>query len=218
MVKESFIRQKDLFNPIEVGGKVQIIGVGSVGSFVALSLAKMGITDLEVWDDDRVEAHNLPNQFYRLNDIRYSKVVALYDIVQDFCGSSIKFNDRRYNGEELDGLVISAVDSMGTRSLIWDNIKDSKKVAHYIDTRMGGNLMRIYSIDLKDKKSVKHYEKSLNVEDTLSKLKCTERTIIYNVLTISGIVGSLVAKIFKKEVIPEEIIFDMKNYQFLINE
>ena len=43
---------------------IHIIGCGATGSWVALMLAKMGISNITCWDFDKVEEHNLPNQFF----------------------------------------------------------------------------------------------------------------------------------------------------------
>ena len=56
--------------------KITIVGCGAIGSFVAISLAKMGLTKFEIWDHDKVEEHNLPNQFFFDGDIGMNKTTA----------------------------------------------------------------------------------------------------------------------------------------------
>src|SRR5207244_2270936 len=72
-----FWRQLDLLPLERLDVPVTVIGAGAVGSFVTLTLAKMGLRDLTVFDDDVVDVHNLPNQFYRLTDLGRPKVEAL---------------------------------------------------------------------------------------------------------------------------------------------
>ena len=60
-----FSRQYRIYNPEKSNLDITIIGAGSTGSFTALNLAKMGIKKIKGIDFDIVEAHNLPNQFFR---------------------------------------------------------------------------------------------------------------------------------------------------------
>ena len=47
-------RHMELFNPEKFTLPVHIIGAGATGSWLALSLAKLGITNITVWDFDVV--------------------------------------------------------------------------------------------------------------------------------------------------------------------
>ena len=208
-IAKDYSRQTDIFNPRASQPAIKIIGAGSVGSFITLALAKMGLEDIEIWDGDRVETHNLPNQFYRLQDLGEAKVKALLKIIKMYEGIDIKAHPVPFNGQDLKGIVISAVDSMDARRFVWGQIKGQRKISNYIDTRMGGNLMRIYSVQPRGE--CKFYESTLSKKNKLEELPCTGRTILYNVLAISGLVGNLVKKMIKKESgIPREIIFDLK--------
>jgi hypothetical protein len=192
---------------------IEIIGVGSVGSFIALALAKMGMKAIRVWDADKVQEHNLPNQFYRIADLNKAKTKSLQKIIKEYTGNFIRIQTEPYNGQELKGIVISAVDSLETRAFIWKEIQQQKKVTHYIDTRMGAELMKIYPLDMK-KPGRKFYERTLKPKHKIE-FPCTGRTILYNVLTIAGLTTSLVKKILKKEELPQRITFDLKTLIFI---
>jgi tRNA A37 threonylcarbamoyladenosine dehydratase len=56
---------------------ITVIGAGAVGSCTVLALAKSGAERIVVYDDDVIEAPNLPNQWYRLADVGRPKVIAL---------------------------------------------------------------------------------------------------------------------------------------------
>lgn len=57
--------------------RVTVLGVGGLGSYVALELAAAGVGDLLLVDDDLVEAHNLNRQIlYTQDDVGKSKVGA----------------------------------------------------------------------------------------------------------------------------------------------
>ncbi len=53
---------------------IAIVGCGAIGSYVASSLAKMGLTNFNLYDFDKIEVHNLPNQFFKEKDVGKYKV------------------------------------------------------------------------------------------------------------------------------------------------
>ena len=76
-------RQLSILPPEKITTGVTIVGTGSVGSFVALSLVKMGVKELELWDSDKVELHNIANQYFRLEDLNKYKVEACRDLIME---------------------------------------------------------------------------------------------------------------------------------------
>ena len=59
-----FWRQTDFYKPTEDKRSCLVVGAGAEGSWVTYGLARMGVKDITVIDFDKVEAHNLPNQFF----------------------------------------------------------------------------------------------------------------------------------------------------------
>ena len=57
--------------------KVLLIGVGGVGSHVAVALCRAGIGQLEIVDFDVVDESNLGRQYYEVNDVGVLKVEAM---------------------------------------------------------------------------------------------------------------------------------------------
>lgn len=72
----------EFFNPGLVKKKVHIIGCGAVGSHVAELLARLGITNIHLWDDDVVMTHNIANQNFTVNDFYTPKVLAVESIIK----------------------------------------------------------------------------------------------------------------------------------------
>ena len=78
--------------------------------------------------------------------------------------------------------------------------------------------MRLYPVPMISTLGKGHYEKMLmnpKAKDSLMEIKCTERTILYNVLVISGLVGNLVVKILKEKEVPGHIVFDLMTLTFI---
>ena len=57
--------------------KVAIVGLGGLGSNVAMWLARLGVGQLLLYDFDKVELSNLNRQYYFLEDVGHYKATAL---------------------------------------------------------------------------------------------------------------------------------------------
>jgi hypothetical protein len=205
-----FTRQLDLLDPARIKTPVTIIGAGATGSFTALSLAKMGIHEITVYEFDTVEEHNLPNQFYRIGDLGKPKVLALQEIIRQFEGITIKARNERYKGQKLEGIVIVAVDSMDARIPIWKFVKQNPGVKLFIDSRMGAEVMCVYSFDPNEFYACKEYETILYPSTEAFQVRCTAKTIMYTVLAIASLLANQVKKFLAGELLKKELIFDLK--------
>lgn len=205
-------RQLDIFKPDDKT-KILIVGAGSVGSYVALTLAKMGISDLTVVDFDKVEPHNLPNQFYKTTDIGRPKVEALKDIIKEFTNTEITaINDRIENyltKDKIFDIVILAVDNMKTRKQIFEKYaKHNIYVKYLIDIRTSAENFRIYTIQPVEPEDAKFYESELYSDDEASELPCTAQNIIYTVVGVAAITSSTVKKILSNQKINRFYLYD----------
>lgn len=177
-----FWRQIDVLNPKDIRTPITVVGAGGIGSPTALALVKMGAGNVTVYDDDTIENHNLPNQMYREGDLGKHKVVALAEICRAFSGTAIKAVPERLNGQRLSGVVISGVDSMESRSEIWERVKWNPRVETYIDARMGAEVCRIYTVNPCNTDDIEYYESTQYTDRNAHEAPCTARAIIYNTL------------------------------------
>lgn len=152
------IKHLDYFNPQNVGS-VAIVGVGALGSAVALEIAKLGVTNITIYDDDIVEAHNLPNQLYGLENIDEFKIVAARKLIEKLTGTVVNINPRRVIKEKLRfDYVFCCVDSMAARKQIFNNaIYLNFRTKLYIEGRMNAETGWAYIIDPRDGKQVEQY-------------------------------------------------------------
>ena len=214
---KDYTQQLGLVNQkVVVTKKVTLIGAGAVGSFAALALTKLGVEHLTVYDNDTVESHNIPNQFYK--EVAHEglpKVGALQEVVKEFNGVTIGAVRGLYVKQKLDEVVVVATDSMSSRKLVFDQFCKQKSAKYLIEARMGGELGFVYGVDKKNKQQMKLYKKTWYSDAQATPIACTEKAIIYNVLMIS----SLICRAFKAVVneeksYPYENIFDMRNMMF----
>ena len=208
-----FRRQLGIFNPSEHRNiAVSLIGCGSVGSFTALALAKMGVPILEAWDMDIIEEHNLPNQFFKNDQIGMKKTEALCKVLSEFSEAIVTPREMVSIDSELCGsVIVSAVDSIEARKVIWEAVKKSDAML-YIDSRMGGRIFSVFTVNLDNKKSIKAYEKRLFAAGAPLNVPCTERTIIFNVLGVASVVCNQVTRYAADEETIPEMHFDYTTY------
>jgi molybdopterin/thiamine biosynthesis adenylyltransferase len=184
-----YTRQELILDPITAHNtKVYIFGCGTVGSNVAVELAKMGIGNLYVYDFDVVEPHNIPSQRFDRSDIGVPKVHALMRQLGRVTNSDATLvgTDSRVEGPMLaDGIVVIAVDSMQSRRNIWEKIARYSTGGLVLDFRMSGNLLQVYAF----KPSDTRYEHSLFSDDAADPTPCGGRTVSYTG-ALSGSVGA----------------------------
>lgn len=206
-------RQSDLVDENILNTYITVVGAGAIGSFTVLALAKCGFNRIEVFDNDTVEEHNIPNQFYPLDSIGAHKVRVLRDMVKRFTGVEMHAVMSRFNKDTtaVGGIVISAVDNMESRKIIYNKHKGFPSSRGLIDGRMGGNQLEVYTCDMTDKKSKSFYKKTLWTDEETADVPCTQRAVIYNVLTISSWIVNQVRLLLSKKHFQRELILDLEN-------
>ncbi len=206
-----FLRQIDLVRPEALEVPVHLVGCGGIGSFAALALGKLGCPRLHLYDDDRVEEHNMPNQLFRVADIGRPKVEALAEILETFTGTRPQAHQRRIEGERLQGIVVSGVDSMFARKTLWQKtVRHRAGIPLYLDGRIGAEVCRLYSIRPADPDDVRFYERSLYDDSQAEPVSCTAGTIIYTGFAVASLVADQVKKFATGEAIAREILCDLK--------
>ena len=76
-----FIRQKEL--PLKIPESAAVLGVGGIGSWVALFLALVGVKKLVIVDPDIIEIHNLNRTPYKLGQVGKPKVQAIAELIYE---------------------------------------------------------------------------------------------------------------------------------------
>lgn len=198
-------RQLDILNPETRPLRATIIGVGSLGSYIALTLAKMGAKKLVLYDDDAVEIHNLPIQFFRGKDIGKKKVDAVRDICEEYTpnGIEIESHAEKYSSQRIDtAIVVSALDSHTARREIIKSLVEQAP-ALYIDVRMGGMVGVVYFVSPSSVPD--DYIQSLVGEG--EELPCTARGIVFNALFAGAVVTSQIRNWLIGESYPYKTVF-----------
>ena len=222
-----FSRQLELYNPEERQDKVDIIGVGATGSWVALMLTKLGVKNIGLIDMDTVELHNIPNQIYGNSSIDMFKVNACAKIIKELGSQNsyvgcfnreITEDTASIVGPAYCNTVFCLVDSMQARKDILNGVlKDmegienpNNKPFYWVETRMGLTGYRVYIIDLFNQYEVEEYKKTLYNDDEAETSACgASKSIVSTAMQCaSHAVGLWLAKLNEAEYVPNELIFD----------
>lgn len=215
---DRYFRQQDLIDMEalhEVG--ISIIGCGALGSFCGLLLAKMGAYNLEVWDGDELEEHNLSNQMYPETLLGENKAEALSDIIEEWEGEEITAHDEHFEGGDPREVTIFAVDDIETRTDIWENtIRMNPSVSLLIDGRMGAETGEMRTCQTPFTPSAAdEYDKTLVDPENTTDEPCTARSTMYCASVMSSMMAGCVKKYIENESIPERRNLDMVNYDIL---
>ena len=191
--KQRYSRQQDIVPPDRLAEyRATVVGVGAIGRQVALQLAAMGISRLQLVDFDAVEISNLASQGYLQDDLGRPKVEATAALCRQV-NSDLEIheiNDRFRRGMETGNVLFCAVDSIETRRLIWNATRD--KVDIFIDGRMAAEVLRVLTAC--DVTSYEHYPTTLFAASQAYSGACTAKTTIY---CANIAAGSMIAQFTK---------------------
>jgi molybdopterin/thiamine biosynthesis adenylyltransferase len=215
MESNRFWRQLDLCPPDKLTFPITVIGAGAIGSATVVTLAKMGCSDITVWDEDVLADHNVPNQMCLLDRVGQPKVDALAELVEMLTGVKIKPVSSNYRGQRLEGVVISAVDSMTARQLIWKSVKLKKSVTLFIDARMGAEILRLYTLRPTDLDACEFFEGNLYGSDEAEQLPCSARSIIYCPAVAGALIAAQVKAFAVGEPVQREVLFDIPRMRLI---
>ncbi len=173
-----YSRQRDIVPAERIAAcRVTVIGVGAIGRQVALQLAAMGISWLQLIDFDVIEESNLASQGYLEDDLGKPKVAATAELCKRInSGLEIQqVNDRFRRSMEIGNAVFCCVDSIDIRKLIWEAVKG--RVSFYADGRMSAEVLRVLTVC--DSASRDYYPTTLFSAEQAYQSTCTAKTTIY---------------------------------------
>ena len=223
----------------EVG--VSIIGLGGIGSWLALLLSRLKVRAMYCKDMDKVEAVNLAGQLYQSNDVGSNKTEAVRNLIN-------RFNDRRpsmymdtteftvdshiptisYNTSVHN--VMLGLDSITARQTVYNYWKratmyDSNEYI-LIDGRLTADKWQIFAIPSKDQKRMEVYEKEwLFPQSEAQHLPCSFKQTTYMAAMIASYMCNLFVNFIAestKPIVPYSIpfmtefdaqTFEMKTYE-----
>lgn len=218
-----FLRQTDIIEPAKLDAlNVTIIGLGGIGSPTAEKLARMGVKNITLYDSDEVNEHNRPYTVYRRDQVGRKKTEALADVL---FSAADDLNLRWYNClvnnefQDLNGIVISGLDSMASRKQVWQAIMNQpKQVELYIDGRMAAQIARILIVNPNIPTQKEWYESTLFNDTPENAIPCSARAIGYNTGMISSLIAEQIKCYANNEPLTKEQIFDYTSKMWVIGK
>lgn len=143
-------RHRSLFDPDAWGDTpVAVVGCGGSGSSLAWMLARLGVTNLYLFDGDEVAAHNLANQQFAQADIGRNKAVVLAEAIRCALGNQVHAIPEFVSGTRvLAPVVFLCVDTMTARKDIMEScLFGNEDVSQVFDGRMDASHAVLYAID-----------------------------------------------------------------------
>lgn len=193
----AYTRQLGFFDPsVHSYAHATVVGLGGIGSFAAISLAKLGVPTLSLIDFDTVEPHNVPNQFYSTEHVGLPKSHAISDTCASYGAITAipyaaTFTDALADTYTHTPLIISGLDSMAARNDVWQQIKMTPATKLYLDARIAGQLILVYAVNPMNIEAIDAYERTLHSDDDALPAPCTERGVI----DVGMIVGGLLTRL-----------------------
>lgn len=155
---------------------ITLAGIGGIGSWLALLLARMNPANLFIYDDDVVETANMSGQLYGTSDVGSYKVSALANIIKKYANYVRTFAIRErftYESEATD-IMICGFDNMAARTLFFDmwvsrvksKSEEEQKHCLFIDARLAAEEFQIFCIRGDDEYNINRYSSKFLFSDS----------------------------------------------------
>lgn len=197
-----------------------VVGAGAIGTAFLVALCKMGAKLVTLYDFDTIEDHNFANQMHPVSMLGRPKVDSLAHACLDYGDCKITtINGPWTPGNAVDAdVVVSCVDNMDVREALWKYYKG--RCEFFLDGRMSAFVYKVYGVDTELYKDGERsigafYESTLHSQADASPEPCGEKSIIYTVYFVAGMMLSQVREFLTPEAQPyraTEIVYDALNH------
>ena len=199
---------------------VVIGGAGGIGSWLTFFLTKIGFTPV-VYDFDIIEEHNLGGQLFRQTDIGKLKVIALQEIINNYCGEYITVESSPVTiNNPTHHYIFSAFDNMKARRDLFDVWKRSIEPALangiipiFIDGRLEIEQLQIFCVT-PDK--IDEYEKHMFLDAEVPDAPCTMKQSSHTAAMIASMMTAFftnhITNVYAKEIMREVPFY----YEFIV--
>lgn len=188
--------------------KVLLVGVGTIGSHLALTLGRMQVP-LIMYDGDTIEAHNLATQSYTAADIEKTKVGAVLEQLNAL-GSGIEHvaTAEHYAGKVHGDIIVSAVDSLDARRAIAQVLIEEGCASPIIDGRVGREQVEVYYFPTAA-------EWLAQLPEVGDEDPCGARFTAYTANIAAGLMANNVKRLLMNQEPPSRIIYDAATSIFI---
>ena len=181
--------------------EVTLAGVGGIGSWVALLLAKLDIARLNMYDFDSVEPVNMAGQFYSNSQIGSFKTSAVSESLRHYARyfKAYCFNQRYTENDIRTKVMICGFDNMEARKTFFYSWLEAVKSSNtkneflFIDGRLNAEEFQVFAIEGDNVAAIDKYKEEFlfddsEVEETICSYKQTS--------FMSNMIASFMVNIF----------------------
>lgn len=154
---------------------IMIAGMGGIGSWNALLIARLNPKAIWVYDDDMVEIANMSGQLYGIDDCGKYKTSAIIDTIKRYTTFNDIFEKRERitsNSESAD-IMVCGFDNMAARKTyftLWIKHvralpEEKKKDCLFIDGRLSIDVAQVFTIRGDDEYSQEQYYRKYLFDD-----------------------------------------------------
>lgn len=191
--------------------EVLLLGLGSIGSWVGINLARQGY-NIYAFDDDSYEPHNAGSQLVNAKSMGKRKDEVFKEFAFDYGNNTnIELLGRYVEDSPTGNIVISAFDNMAARKLAYTKWKDNQvsktkeyrlanpdEINLFIDGRLTIETGIIFCLD--SMQDCKDYEKTLFDDSEIETEPCSYRQSTHSAMIMGGyITGLLLNQIANKK-------------------
>jgi hypothetical protein len=214
-VRNRFARQEELVPHERLRDlKVSVVGVGAIGRQVALQLAAVGVSNLQLIDFDGVDWSNVTTQGYLAIDVGRPKTEATAEAVRGI-DSAIdlelvkdRYRPRHHVGEA----TFCCVDSISARAAIWRS--SGSQCRFWADGRMLGEVIRVLVVA--DEVGRGHYSTTLFRQSEAQPGRCTARSTIYTANIAAGLILHQFARWLRNQPVDRDTSLNLLASEFAL--
>lgn len=218
MRPEYLTRHLDIIDPkVAASKQIHVIGAGAIGSFTVLSLAKMGFSNITVYDTDVVDPENMNCQFYPIEAIESRKLDALKTLISSYTGVNINTIPLRVGKDDADysdiitgDFLVVAVDNMKAREYVYRNAWATE---YLIDPRMAAEYCTMEVVRQGSDRT--SYEGTLFSDSDAVQERCTAKSTVYTSTMIAGQVVKAIKDITMNNNYMRTLEWDIANNRLL---
>lgn len=182
--------------------KVILAGLGGIGSWVALLLARLNIKGLVLYDPDLVERVNMAGQLYGRYDVGSYKVGAITAMISTFAEyyRYTTFGERFTSNSLTSNIMICGFDNMAARKVFFERWLDhvnsnptEKSTCLFIDGRLNAEEFQVLAVKGDDNDAIEKYRTEWLFDDS----EVEEATCSYKQTTfMANMIASVIVNIF----------------------
>lgn len=193
---------------------ISVVGCGGIGAITAITLAKMGFDNIQLFDTENVEQENIATQFHPFGSLDRPKNLSVQREIGRHDPSIVINTFGNVDSEtDLTGhFIFCTVDSIASRKVVWEAARKSKWL-YYLDARMGAEVFQLYTVHSKNAEWYDTRLAQIN-EDDIPELPCTEKATIYTAMGAASFIGGTVRKLLTGEPVSKFQQMDYVNGTF----